>query len=184
VCVVIVQLCDLGYLKNSVVEKIQKHYILSFFEQNRGMFAPNPPKENQYFVVRFYTNQSDTLVLDIHKKVVENSTFGLFNNNQRILKYQNECYNDIINKINLQKLSLTKPDVSQSHGLESILNYSEIALVKQKDFLEKTINDSIFVDLILVDYVLSPPNSEEKHLEKSYFVLSNIYFGKKQNVVL
>jgi len=184
VCVLAVQLYDLGYLRNSVVEKIQKHYILPFFEQNWGMFAPNPPKGNQYFLVRFYTNQrNDTITLDIHKKVLENSTWGLFNNNQRVLKYQNECYNDIINKINSQKLSFAKPDVSQSHGLESILNYSEIALVKQKDFLEK-INDSIFADIILVDQTLSPPNSKEKYFDKRYILLSNIFFGKKQNSLI
>jgi len=182
-CVVIVQLYDLGYLKNSISEKIQKHYILPFFEQNWGMFAPNPPRGNQYFVVRFYTNQNDTLTINIHKKVLENSTFGLFNNNQRLLKYQNECYNDIINKISSQKLNLTNPDVSQSHGLESILNYSEIALAKQTSFLEK-INDSVFIDLILVDEALSPPNSEEKYLEKSYLVLSNIISEKNKTQFL
>jgi len=184
VCVVMGQLYDLGYLKNSITEKIQKKYLLPFFEQNWGMFAPNPPRGNQYFIVRFYTNQNDTITLDIHKKVLENSNWGLFNNNQRILKYQNECYNDIIHKISSQKLSLISPDVSQSHGLESILNYSEIALIKQEHFLLKVTNDSIFVDLILMDEILSPPNSEEKYQEKRYFVLSDIYFEKKQDTNL
>jgi len=180
ICVVIVQLYDLGYLKKSIItESIQKHYILPFFEQNWGMFAPNPPQGNQYFLVRFYTNKNDTITLDIHQKILENSTFGLLNNNQRILKYQNECYNDIINKISSKKINLTNPDVSQSHGLESIINYCEFTLTKQNDFLEKITTDSIFVDLVLIDEALSPPNSEEKYLEKNYLVLSNIYFGKK-----
>ncbi|WP_372483249.1 DUF5819 family protein [Elizabethkingia anophelis] len=180
--VILVQFFDLGYTKSRFVNKIKVNYIIPFFEQNWGMFSPNPPRGNQYFIIKFRANNSTALV-DIHEKIKENSDRGLFNLDQRLLKYQIECYNDIIDKFSENKLKVNSPHVENSHGLESILNYSKFSLKNQYSFLEKLKpNDSIYADIYLMDMPLNPYNSKEKFGETKYMLFSNIYLLKKANL--
>ncbi|QTE21837.1 DUF5819 family protein [Polaribacter cellanae] len=176
------QLRDLGYINNSFAKHINDSYIIPYFEQSWSMFAPNPPKGNQYFVVKYKIN-NDSLTLDIHEQVRKGSVLSLFNINQRLLKYQNECYNDILRKLESKKISFSNINVSNSHGLESILNYSKIVLKKQLKFLSNIKStDSIKVDIYLIDEPLNKPNSPNKYGEKKYIQLENIYLGKKDEL--
>ncbi|WP_059015033.1 DUF5819 family protein, partial [Flavobacterium psychrophilum] len=118
-----------AYFKTKPIEQINSNYINPFFEQNWGMFAPNPPHGNQYIVVQFYTKKDSTELINIHEKIMQSSFKRFFSLDQRILKYFNSCYNDIIikksNKYSNEEM------IKKSHGLQSILNYSRIVLQKQ-----------------------------------------------------
>lgn len=178
-CVILVQFYDLQYIKTEKVKKIRDFYIIPYFEQNWGMFAPNPPQGNQYFLIKFHSGNNN-VVIDIHKKIKENSDRGLFNLDQRLLKYQNECYNDIVNKILQKKLSITLPNVNESYGLQSILNYSKFSLKQQTEFLRKLApNDIIYADVYLMDMPLNPYGSKSKFDSKKYILLPNVYLSSK-----
>lgn len=180
--VVIVQFYDLGYTNNRIAEKIKNNYITPFFEQNWGMFAPTPPHGNQYFVIKFHTDK-DSIIVDIHEDIKNNSNRGFLNINQRLLKYQNSCYNDIIKKRSIGRLNNIYKDKNKSHGLESILNYSKLTLKNQKAFLN-TISDkdSVFIDIYLINEPLLPSNSKKKYEEKKYITLTDIYLTTKQSL--
>ncbi len=146
------------------------------------MFAPNPPKGNQYFIVKFKTKK-DSLTVDIHEQVRKGSMLGLFNINQRILKFQNECYNDILRKLESKKITYSNIEIKNSHGLESIINYSKIALQKQTGFLSKIKPNEIFyLDLYLIDEPLNNPNNINKYGEKKYILLEDINIGTKNEL--
>lgn len=180
--IIIGQLGELGYLNNTLSKNIKNKYIVPFFEQNWGMFAPNPPRGNQYFIISYKTN-TDSITLDIHEKIRQGSILSIFNINQRILKYQNECYNDIIKKLNNKKLDLSKIEKNKSHGLESILNYSKLVLIKQKEYIEKLAStDSIKVNIYLVNESLNNINTFYKYNKKEYMVLKNIYLTRKSDL--
>lgn len=173
-CVILVQLYDLQYIKTERIKKIKNFYIIPYFEQNWGMFAPNPPQGNQYFLIKFHSG-NNSVVIDIHKKIKENSDKGLFNLDQRLLKFQNECYNDILNKLLHKKLSISFPNTKDSHGLQSILNYSKFSLKQQSEFLIKLApNDIIYADVYLMDIPLNPYGSKIKFGNKKYILLPNI----------
>jgi len=177
--IIINQLDNLNYIKNSKLTEFAERYTNPFFEQNWGMFAPNPPRGNQYVIVK-YKFKKDSLVLDIHDKISQNSIFSIFSINQRVLKYQNECYNDIINKLNAKKISFDSINVHKSHGIESLLNYSRFTLYNQDVFLKKVQhNDSVFVDFYLVDEILDKPSKKRKYIKKQYIELKNIFLVKK-----
>ncbi|MGN7757591.1 DUF5819 family protein [Chryseobacterium sp. 22532] len=180
--VILVQFYDLDYTKNGTIKKIKDFYINPFFEQNWGMFSPTPPHGNQYFIIKYHTN-TNNITIDIHEDIKNNSNQGLFNINQRLLKYQNGCYNDIIQKISKGNLDRIYADKSKSHGLESILNYSKLTLKNQKSFLDKINNkDSVFVDIYLINESLIPPYSKNKFEEKKYITLTNVYLTNKQSL--
>ena len=176
------QIRDLGFIKNEYTKKIENNYISPYFEQNWSMFSPNPPTGNQYIVLSFRC-KNNNLVLDIHEQVRKGSIFSFLNINQRLLKYQSECYNDILTKIELKKIILNNVDSRKSHGLQSILNYAKIALIKQSVFL-KSINskDSITTDIYLVDHPLNPPKSKKFLGEKKFIKLENIFLGTKNEL--
>ena len=122
--------------KNSSIEEINLAYVTPYFEQNWAMFAPNPPQGNQFIALQFYTKKDSTELVNIHQKVLENSFRNVFSINQRILKYFNGCYNNII----IKKTSDTNNYelLKKSHGLQSILNYSKIVLGNQEKFIKKS----------------------------------------------
>lgn len=178
-CVISVQFYDLQYIKAEKIKNIRNFYIIPYFEQNWGMFAPSPPNGNQYFLIKFHSG-NNSVVIDIHKKTKENSDKGLFNLDQRLLKYQNECYNDILNKLVHKKLSISFPDTKNSHGLQSILNYSKFSLKHQSEFLIKLApNDIIYADVYLMDMPLNSYGSKIKFGNKKYILLPNIYLSNK-----
>ncbi|MDQ1164408.1 DUF5819 family protein [Flavobacterium sp. SORGH_AS_0622] len=165
--------------KLKLIDKINEHYINPFLEQNWGMFAPNPPRGSQYIAVQFYTKKDSTEPINIHQKVMENNFKSFFSLDQRILKYFNSCYNDIL--IKKAENPLNKELLQKSHGLQSILNYSKIVLQKQNLFVTKlTPNDSVYVNLYLVDDPLNNIEFSELKNEKSYLTVKGIFLTSKQ----
>lgn len=162
------QLVSLGYINNSSF--LDNNYINLYFEQHWSMFSPNPPKGNQYFVVKYKT-EKDTITIDINEKIRKGSLVSIFNINQRILKYQNECYNDILRDIEEKGIHTKEIKSSKSYGLNSILNYSKIVLNKQNYFSK---DNNVFVDIYLIDEQLNEPNNKNKYKEKRYIHLENM----------
>ena len=153
---------------------MKNDYALPFFEQNWGMFSPNPPMGNHFFLIKFESDNTESNFIDIHKNVRENSFNSFFSIDQRIIKYFAECYNDIIRKKN--RGIVVEQNIHLSHGLESIINYSKIVLSNQNDFLKKVdSNDSIFVKIYLVDEKLNLNIHETKNYTKTYIELEKIY---------
>ncbi|ADX67057.1 DUF5819 family protein [Weeksella virosa] len=178
--IIFIQVYDQNFFESEKVGKIKNKYALPFFEQNWGMFSPNPPMGNHYFLVKFESGNIESDYIDIHKKVREKSFNSLFSIDQRIIKYFAECYNDIVRKksknINIEK------NIHSSHGLESILNYSKIVLNNQRDFLEKTSpNDSVFVKIYLIDEQLNKDIYKDKTYTKSFIELDRIYLTTTEN---
>lgn len=177
--IVLFQVYDQDYFKSEIVGNIKNDYALPFFEQNWGMFSPNPPMGNHFFLIKFESNNTESDLIDIHKSVRENSFSSFFSIDQRIIKYFAECYNDIIRK--KSKGIVVEQNIHSSHGLESILNYSKIVLKSQRDFLEKIdSNDSIFIKIYLVDEKLNLDIREEKSYSKTYMELEKIYLTNKR----
>lgn len=177
--IVLFQVYDQDYFKSETVGNIKNDYALPFFEQNWGMFSPNPPMGNHFFLIKFESNNTEGDFIDIHKSVRENSFNSFFSIDQRIIKYFAECYNDIIRK--KSKGIVVEQNIHSSHGLESMLSYSKIVLKSQIDFLEKIdSNDSIFVKIYLVDEKLNLDIREEKSYSKSYMELEKIYLTNKR----
>lgn len=178
--IILIQVYDQNYFESEKIGEIKNKYALPFLEQNWGMFSPNPPMGNHYFLVKFESGNTESDFIDIHKKVREKSFNSLFSIDQRIIKYFAECYNDIVRKksknINIEK------NIHSSHGLESILNYSKIVLNNQKDFLEKTSpNDSVFVKIYLIDEQLNKDIHKNKNYTKSFIELERIHLTTTEN---
>ncbi len=181
--IVINQFDYFKYIKiDNKLNELAKKYTNPFFEQNWGMFAPNPPHGNQYVIVKYKT-KNDSLLIDIHQKISESSIFSIFSINQRILKYQNECYNDIIKKVHSKTITFNNINIHNSHGLESLLNYSKFSLLAQNKFSQNIKdNDSVFVDLYLMDEILNKPNEKPRYRAKQYIELKNIFLCKYQSL--
>lgn len=177
--IILFQVYDQNYFKSETVGKIKNSYALPFFEQNWGMFSPNPPMGNHYFLLKFKSKNAESSFIDIHKNVRDGSFNSFFSIDQRIIKYFAECYNDIIRKKN--RGIIVEQNIDLSHGLESILNYSKIVLKNQNDFLEKVNSqDSIFVKIYLVDEKLNRDIREEKSFSNLYNELDEIYLMSKR----
>jgi hypothetical protein len=176
---ILFQVYDQNYFKSETVGKIKNSYALPFFEQNWGMFSPNPPMGNHYFLLKFESKNAESSFIDIHKNVRDGSFNSFFSIDQRIIKYFAECYNDIIRKKN--RGIIVEQNIDLSHGLESILNYSKIVLKNQNNFLEKVNSqDSIFVKIYLVDEKLNRDIREEKSYSNLYNELDEIYLMSKR----
>ncbi len=168
IIVVLTQCFDQGWsiFQTKPIQALKDQYVAPFFEQNWGMFSPNPPHGNEYIILKFHTQNNTTKPINIHEKIKENSFKNPFSLNQRVIKYLNECYGDISSRAN--KGYSNNEFIKRSHGLESILNYSKIVLEKQTEFLDKiSANDTIKVDLYLIQ---EPLNSfEESKLKREQF---------------
>lgn len=179
ILIIVSQLKELKILNNKFSQMVEHYYTLPYLEQNWGMFSPNPPQGNQFIMIKFRTNNSSVLI-DSHKKIRENSNKGFLNLDQRLMKYQIECFNDIINKIQANELDLDKPNIKNSIGLQSTMNYSLFVLKKQEGIIENSKpTDSIFIDLYLIDDVLDKPKSKNKYKGKYYTEIKNIFLTTK-----
>lgn len=177
--IIISQLQDINVLNNHFSKKVNKHYILPFFEQNWGMFSPDPPQGNQYIMIKFRINDKSILV-NPHQTILRNSIRGFLNLDQRLMKYQIECFNDIVKKYQTGKLAVNNPNIQKSVGLQSTINYSLFILYKQKDFIKHAKpSDSIFIDLYLIDDILDIPKSNTKYKDRYYTEIKNIFLTTK-----
>jgi hypothetical protein len=168
--------------KNKQMEKINTNYMNPYFEQHWGMFAPNPPHGNQYIAVQFYTKKDSTELINIHQKILQSSFKRKFSIDQRILKYFNTCYNDILIKGGYKYSN--SEFLEKSHGLQSILNYSKIVLLKHNEYLQKIkSNDSIYIDLYLVDEPLNSIEFSKFLKEKTYIDVKNIFLTTKTKLI-
>ena len=178
--VILTQCYDQGWksFNTTYLRSINENYITPFFEQNWGMFAPNPPKGNEYFIIKFHTNSKNSKFIDIHTAVIKNSFANPFSLDQRTIKYFSECYNEIIVKRN--KGYTNQEFVKKCYGLQSILNYSKIVLSNQNAFLNSVkSNDSIKIDLYLVS---EPLNSfENRRMRKGQFYnkIADIFLARR-----
>ncbi len=178
--VILIQCYDQGWkiFKTKNIETINKNYITPFFEQNWGMFAPNPPKSNEYFIIKFHTNSKTSKFIDIHTAVINSSFSNPFSIDQRTIKYFSECYNDIAKNIN--KGYSNQDFLKKSYGLQSILNYSKIVLSNQTAFLNSIKpNDSIKVVLYLINEPLK--SFENRRMRKSQFYnkIDDIFLARR-----
>lgn len=166
---------DLGlpFLQSDNVKKINDYYIFPYFEQNWGMFAPNPPHGNEYIIIQFYSKKIISNPIDIHEKIKQSSFGNPFSLNQRIIKYFSECYNDIIEK-KAKGLSNNELEV-KSHGLKALLNYSKIVLKNQTEFLKQIKSkDTIKMNIYLMNEPLNDIKSAKLKKEKYYIQLKDI----------
>lgn len=178
--IILTQCYDQGWkiFKIKYIERINENYISPFFEQNWGMFAPNPPKANEYFIVKFHTNLKSSKYIDIHYPVIKSSFANPFSLDQRTIKYFSECYNDIAEKYN--KGYTNQAFVRKSYGLKSILNYSKIVLSKQKAFLDSVVeNDSIKIDLYLVNEPLNSFENRTFRKGQFYIKITDIFLATR-----
>lgn len=173
--IIISQLYELNIFNNKYSKIVDEYYILPYFEQHWGMFSPNPPQGNQFIMIKFRSS-GKSIVIDLHEKIRKNSNKKFLNLDQRLMKYQTECFNDIMNKLQTKEISLNNPNVKKSKGLQSTMNYSLFVLKKQKDFVNQLKpSDSIFVDFYLIDDVLDKPESKNKYKGKYYTEFKNIF---------
>lgn len=167
------QLRELKILDTHLSKIIESHYILPFFEQNWGMFSPNPPQGNQFIMIKFKTYQ-DSIIIDPHKNIRNNSNGGFLNLDQRLLKYQAECFNDIIEKNN--QLNSNSCNDKKNYGLLSFINYSLFILKNQKSFTKNLkSSDLIYIDLYLIDDILDKPQSKQKFKGRYYTEIKNVF---------
>jgi Family of unknown function (DUF5819) len=166
--ILLTQCYDQGwsFFKIQSIQTLKENYVSPFFEQNWGMFSPNPPHGNEYIMVKFHTQNKTTKLINIHEKIKESSFKNPFSLNQRIIKYFNECYGDISSKNSIGYSN--KEFIKKSYGLQSILNYSKIVLKKQTEFLDGiNHNDTIKIDLYLVQEPLN--DFEKSKLKREQF---------------
>lgn len=171
--IIISQLRELKILDTHLSKIIENRYILPFFEQNWGMFSPNPPQGNQFIMIKFKTYQ-DSIVIDPHKNIRNNSNGDFLNLDQRLLKYQAECFNDIIEKNN--QLNSNSYSDKKNYGLLSFINYSLFILKNQKSFTKNLkSSDLIYIDLYLIDDILDKPQSKQKFKGRYYTEIKNVF---------
>ncbi len=178
--IILTQCYEQGWkvFKTTYIKSINKNYISPFFEQNWGMFAPNPPNANEYFIIKFHTNLKNSKYIDIHYPIVKSSFANPFSLDQRTIKYFSECYNDIAEKYN--KGYTNQEFIRKSYGLQSILNYSKIVLSKQNAFLNSVLeNDSIKIDLYLVNEPLNSFENRTFRKGQFYNKLTDIFLATK-----
>jgi Family of unknown function (DUF5819) len=183
IIVVLTQCYDQGwsFFKVKPIQYLKEHYVSPFFEQNWGMFSPNPPHGNEYIMVKFYTQNDSTKLINIHEKIKENSFKNPFSLNQRIIKYFNECYGDIATKHSEGYLG--NEFVKKSYGLQSILNYSKIVLKNQKEFLKGVNpNDTIKVNLYLVQEPLNDFEKSKLKREQFYTEIKHLNLTTKNKL--
>ena len=145
------------------------------------MFSPNPPQGNEYICIKFHTKDRMSKIIDIHEKIKQNSFKTPFSLDQRTIKYLSECYSNILVKKDLGYSSHKL--VQKSYGLQSILNYSKIVLSKQKEFLESiNENDSIKIDLYLVQESLNVFEKSKMQREQFYVEIDDLYLTTKKNL--
>lgn len=148
--------------KSEIIATLKKRGIYVFFEQNWSMFSPNPPNSNRSLIVKFVTTDIESSYLNINDQIRKNSAYSVFSFDQRILKYFTECFNNIL-KVECNN-SAMKGNKIQSHGLESILNYSALVLKKQAQFNSKLkTGDSIYIKIYLKE--------NQKYMELNHFFL-------------
>jgi hypothetical protein len=183
IIVILTQCYDQGWSVFQIkpLQTVKEHYVAPFFEQNWGMFSPNPPHGNEYIILKFHTQYNTTKPINIHEKIKENSFKNPFSLNQRIIKYFNECYGDISSRSN--KGYSNDEFIRNSHGLESILNYSKIVLKNQTDFLKAiNPNDTIKVDLYLMQEPLNDFEKSELKREKYYTEIKDFILTTKNKL--
>lgn len=167
-----------NFINNKFTSKINENYITPYFEQNWCMFAPTPPQGNEYIAIRFHTAKISSPVINIHEKIKNDNFKKPFSLDQRTIKYLSECYSDVLTKHS--EGNTNKELMKKSNGILSILNYSKIVLLKQKGFLNQVgLNDTINVDLYLINEPLSPFNKPERKREQFYTEIKNLYLTKK-----
>lgn len=163
------------------IEKINDNYVNPYFEQSWTMFSPNPPQGNEYICIKFHTKNRMTKTINIHERIKQNNFKIPFSLDQRTIKYLSECYSDILANKNLgysnHKL------FQKSNGLQSILNYSKIVLSKQKEFLKNSnANDSIKIDLYLVQEPLNVFEKSKLKREQFYVEIDDLYLTTKKEL--
>jgi Family of unknown function (DUF5819) len=181
--ILITQCYDQGwsFFKTQSIKTLKENYISPFFEQNWGMFSPNPPNGNEYIMLRFHAQNDTTRLINIHEKIKESSFRNPFSLNQRIIKYFNECYGDI--SLNNCKGYSKNEFIKKSYGLQSILNYSKIILKKQTEFLDGiNHNDSIKVDLYLVQEPLNDFEKSKLESKQFYTEIKNLNLTTKNKL--
>jgi Family of unknown function (DUF5819) len=183
-CLIILTQCydqGWGFIKFKFIEKINYSYVNPYFEQSWSMFSPNPPKGNEYICLKFYSKTCSSKMINIHQKIMENSFKKPFSLDQRTIKYLNECYSDLLINKNLRYSN--NELIEKSHGIQSIMNYSKIVLMKQKDFLKRTNeNDSIKIDIYLVQEPLNVFENSKLKREQFYVEVENLFLTTKKKL--
>lgn len=131
-------------------------YVNPFFEQNWGMFAPNPPTSNLHVFVQYIIPEANSKKYstwyDIYSPVISQNHHSYFSLNQRLLKYFHGCTMEVYNAgfedtTTTSKVGKTA-HIRNSYGYQSLKKYARIsynslgqpALSKDVKFRFKFIN--------------------------------------------
>ena len=172
--IIIVQCRQLGYIpaSNKIAEIVEFNYVTPFFEQNWGMFSPNPPKGKKYIAIEFFTEENKTALLNIHEAISQNNKQEYFSLNQRLLKYLIECANEVASLKGVNE----KEVINNSFAVQSIKNYALYVLKKQDKFLSNIqAKDSVFINL----YVIDEQNYQDSTVA-SHIAIKDIYLTTKK----